>query len=101
MNALARNGKAGRTQEAYHWASTKQLTRTELQAHIAAHPAIILVEVLPEKYYRGRHLPGALHLPHDQAGKGWLAQGQSNIALNGSAAMAPFLTFKFSWAARG
>ena len=55
MNALARNGKAGRTQEAYHWASTKQLTRTELQAHIAAHPAIILVEVLPEKYYRGRH----------------------------------------------
>ena len=66
MNALALNGKAGRTQEAYHRASTKQLTRTELQAHIAANPAIILVEALPEKYYRGRHLPGALHLPHDQ-----------------------------------
>ena len=66
MNALARNGQAGRTQEAYRRASTKQLTRTELQAHIAAHPAIILVEPLPEKYYRGRHLPGTLHLPHDQ-----------------------------------
>ncbi len=45
---------------------TTQLTRTELQARIAANPAIILVEALPEKYYRERHLPGALHLPHDQ-----------------------------------
>lgn len=44
----------------------KQLTRTELQSRIAANPAIILVEALPEKYFRDRHLPGALHLPHDQ-----------------------------------
>ena len=35
MNALALNGNAGRTQEAYRRASTKQLTRTELQARIA------------------------------------------------------------------
>ena len=26
----------------------------------------ILVEALAEQYYRERHLPGALHLPHDQ-----------------------------------
>jgi rhodanese-related sulfurtransferase len=45
---------------------TTQLTRAELQTRIAANPAIILVEALPEKYYRERHLPGALHLPHDQ-----------------------------------
>ncbi len=43
-----------------------QLARTDLQARIAANPAIILVEALPEKYFRDRHLPGALHLPHDQ-----------------------------------
>jgi rhodanese-related sulfurtransferase len=45
---------------------TKQLTRPELQTRIAANPAIILIEALPEKYFRDRHLPGALHLPHDQ-----------------------------------
>ena len=26
----------------------------------------IMVEALAEQYYRERHLPGALHLPHDQ-----------------------------------
>ena len=26
----------------------------------------VLVEALPEKYYVAQHLPGALHLPHDQ-----------------------------------
>ena len=41
MNALALNGNAGRTQEAYHRASTKQLTRTELQAHAAGVALII------------------------------------------------------------
>lgn len=45
---------------------TTQLTRTDLQARIAANPAIVLVEALPAKYFRDRHLPGALHLPHDQ-----------------------------------
>ena len=45
---------------------TTQLTRTELQARVAANPAIVLVEALPEKYYREHHLPGALHIPHDQ-----------------------------------
>ncbi len=45
---------------------SKRVSRAELQARIAANPAIILVEALPEKYFRERHLPGALHLPHDQ-----------------------------------
>lgn len=45
---------------------TTQLTRTELQARIARNPEIILVEALPEKYFLDGHLPGALHLPHDQ-----------------------------------
>ena len=45
---------------------TTQLTCTELQARIAKNPTIILVEALAEKYYRERHLPGALHLPPDQ-----------------------------------
>ena len=48
---------------------SKQITRTELQTRIAANPAIVLVEALPEKYFRDRHLPGALHLPHDQVKK--------------------------------
>ena len=39
MTALALNGNAGRTQEAYHRASTKQLTRTELQAHARVSPS--------------------------------------------------------------
>ena len=41
MNALTLNSKAGRTQEAYHRASTKQLTRTELRAHAAGVALII------------------------------------------------------------
>ena len=27
---------------------------------------MVLVEALPESYYRDRHLPGALNIPHDQ-----------------------------------
>lgn len=29
-------------------------------------PNLVLVEALPEKYFRDWHLPGAKHLPHDQ-----------------------------------
>jgi rhodanese-related sulfurtransferase len=42
----------------------KQLTLAELQARRAANPDLILVEALPEKYFRDWHLPRARHLPH-------------------------------------
>ena len=44
----------------------KQLTLAQLQVRLAANPAITLLEALPEKYYQDGHLPGALHMPHDQ-----------------------------------
>jgi rhodanese-related sulfurtransferase len=46
---------------------SKILTRSELQARIAANPELVLLEALPEKYYNDWHLPGARHFPHDQA----------------------------------
>ena len=41
------------------------IDRAELQARLAANPRLVLVEALPEKYYRHGHLPGALNIPHD------------------------------------
>ena len=34
---------------------------------LAADPAVVLLEALPEKYYRDGHLPGARWFPHDRA----------------------------------
>src|SRR6478736_605840 len=48
-------------------AMNKIVTRTELQARIAANPELVLLEALPEKYFNDWHLPGAKHFPHDQA----------------------------------
>ena len=45
---------------------TKAVTREELQARIAANPALVLLEALPAKYYDDGHLPGAKLFPHDQ-----------------------------------
>ena len=45
---------------------TKQINREELRVRIAANPDLILLEALPEKYYTGGHLPGALNMPHDR-----------------------------------
>ena len=45
---------------------TTQLTLEQLSARRNANPALVLVEALPEKYFRDGHLPGARHLPHDQ-----------------------------------
>lgn len=42
------------------------ITRQQLQARLAAAKPPIVLEALPEKYYRQGHLPGALHMPHDQ-----------------------------------
>lgn len=46
---------------------TKIVTRSELQARLAANPELALLEALPAKYYDDWHLPGAKHFPHDQA----------------------------------
>ncbi|HVZ35630.1 MAG TPA: rhodanese-like domain-containing protein [Polyangiaceae bacterium] len=43
-----------------------ELTVQQLASRRAINPALVLVEALPEKYYRDGHLPGARHLPHDQ-----------------------------------
>ncbi len=39
------------------------IEREELKAKIDRGDYFFLVEVLPEKYYRRAHLPGALNLP--------------------------------------
>ncbi len=45
---------------------TKLITRDDLQRRLASTNPPIVVEALPEKYYRDGHLPGALHLPHTE-----------------------------------
>ena len=42
------------------------IQREELRIKLSSARRPVLVEALPEKYYVGQHLPGALHLPHDQ-----------------------------------
>lgn len=42
------------------------ITRQELQARLAAAKPPIVLEALPEKHYLQAHIPGALHMPHDQ-----------------------------------
>ena len=41
------------------------IRRDELKGLLDAGEGIVLVEALPEKFYRDGHLPGALNLPHD------------------------------------
>jgi rhodanese-related sulfurtransferase len=45
---------------------SKLIDRTALQQRLASAEPPILVEALPEKYYRDGHLPGARHLPHTE-----------------------------------
>lgn len=42
------------------------LTRDEVHKRIANREPVTLLEALPERFYRDGHLPGALHMPHDQ-----------------------------------
>ncbi len=42
------------------------ISRDELKAKLDSRAPVILVEALPEKYYRHAHLPGAINIPHDQ-----------------------------------
>jgi rhodanese-related sulfurtransferase len=44
----------------------RSITREEIARHLEAKTPMILVEALPEKYYRDGHLPGAINLPHDR-----------------------------------
>ena len=43
----------------------RTITRNEIKQRLDNNDSMILVEALPEKYYRHTHLPGARHLPHD------------------------------------
>lgn len=43
------------------------ITRDELRLALETDPAPIVLEALPEKYYRHGHLPGARFFPHDRA----------------------------------
>jgi len=43
----------------------KQIDREELRRKLAGNARPVLVEALPEKYWRDWRLPGARHLPHD------------------------------------
>jgi rhodanese-related sulfurtransferase len=45
---------------------TNIIARDELKGLIDRGQPVTIVEALPEEYYREAHLPGALHLPHDQ-----------------------------------
>lgn len=44
------------------------ISRHELKELIDSGTALILVEALPRAYYEAEHLPGAIHLPHDEVG---------------------------------
>ena len=42
------------------------ITREELKAKLDRHEPLVLLEALPEEYYRRSHLPGARSMPHDR-----------------------------------
>lgn len=42
------------------------ITRDELKARLEAGNPPVLVEALPEQYFRKEHLPGAVNIPHDE-----------------------------------
>lgn len=42
------------------------ITRDELKAKMDRGDSFLLLEALPEEYYRRSHLPGALSMPHDR-----------------------------------
>ena len=44
----------------------RTVDRKTLQQYIASNPKLIILEALPERYWRDVHLPGALLFPHDQ-----------------------------------
>lgn len=47
--------------------SPKEISLHELNARVHSATPPMLLEALPAKYYRDWHLPGARHMPHDEA----------------------------------
>jgi rhodanese-related sulfurtransferase len=45
---------------------TRTISRDDLLLRLGATPRLVLIEALPERYFRDGHLPGALHMPHDK-----------------------------------
>jgi rhodanese-related sulfurtransferase len=43
----------------------RSISRDEIKARLDRKDGVIILEALPEKYYRHSHLPGALNMPHD------------------------------------
>jgi rhodanese-related sulfurtransferase len=43
-----------------------RITREELRNKLILREEVVLVEALPEKYWRESHLPGALQIDHDK-----------------------------------
>ena len=48
---------------------THQIERDTLARKLAGAARPVLVEALPEKYFRDWHLPGARHLPHNEVAR--------------------------------
>jgi len=46
-----------------------RISRDEIKTKLDRGDKFVLVEALPEQYYRKAHLPGAINLPHDQIGE--------------------------------
>lgn len=45
---------------------TTKITLDELRERMRSNPDLVLVEALPEPYYRHSRLPGAINIPHDE-----------------------------------
>ena len=44
----------------------RSIDRKTLQQYLTTNPKLVLLEALPERYWRDAHLPGARLFPHDQ-----------------------------------
>ena len=47
----------------------KTISRGELKAKMDRGEDFVLVDTMPEMYYRHSHLPGAINLPADEVGE--------------------------------
>ena len=47
----------------------EHITRDELKVKMNRGEDFVLVDAMPEKYYRHSHLPGAINLPADEVGE--------------------------------
>jgi rhodanese-related sulfurtransferase len=61
-----------------------KITLDELRARLEANPYVVLVEALPEMYFRKAHLPGAINIPHtevDELAPGLLPDRDAEIVV--------------------